>query len=321
MMANKLNTNGGMKISFLMAAHNEEKIIGEALDSLSKIPYENYEVIIGLDGCTDGTEGIVKRYCKKNKKMRYFKLNLREGKPAVINEIIQKAKGEIIIINDADWIFKFGNEKMFRNMLSVFKNPKIGGIADSFPVEWQEDKLKKAGIGFKMVAYSSYFWLQFQKKAFAEKNSSEEYAFLKKPTMFLTNIFRRKLYNRNSSLGDDFERTYDVMAQGYKIVFFSDIEMPRMISTYDKVNIRDLFKQKIRTAIARRQIEPEQKINFTNYYFPAVVYMNRESWKNGVETGLLVALWTVLTAFSSLLSRFSKKDTKEGWTLRAKRGD
>ncbi len=59
MMANKLNTNGGMKISFLMAAHNEEKIIGEALDSLSKIPYENYEVIIGLDGCTDGTEGIV----------------------------------------------------------------------------------------------------------------------------------------------------------------------------------------------------------------------------------------------------------------------
>ena len=50
------------KISFLIPAHNEEKIIATTISHLLKIPYDNYEVIIGLDGCTDKTEEIVKNF-------------------------------------------------------------------------------------------------------------------------------------------------------------------------------------------------------------------------------------------------------------------
>jgi len=95
-----------MKLSFLIPAHNEEKVIGKTLENLLNIPHKDYEVIIGLDGCTDGTEEIVKEFVKKSNKFKYKSLNLRSGKPTVINEIIKYAKGNIIIINDADWIFK-----------------------------------------------------------------------------------------------------------------------------------------------------------------------------------------------------------------------
>ena len=54
-----------MKLSFLIPAHNEEKIISKTLNNLINLPYENYEVLVGLDGCTDRTEEIVKRFKAK----------------------------------------------------------------------------------------------------------------------------------------------------------------------------------------------------------------------------------------------------------------
>lgn len=306
-----------MKLSFLIAAHNEEKIIAKTLDNLLNFPYDDYEVILGLDGCTDGTEKIVKEFCKKSKKFRYYKLNLRQGKPAVINSIIKHAKGEIVIINDADWLFTVKDRKMLEKYLAVFNNPRVGGIAESFPVEWQEEKLKIGGAGYKMVAYSAYLWLDFQKKNFTFKE--KEMTYLKEPTMFLTNVFRRKLYKKNFSLGDDFERTKYIMSENYKITIFEDIEMPRMIATYNKISMKDIFKQKIRTALARKQLENIQKINTKSYYLPAVSHIFKNSWKFGFGAGFLIMSWIFLTTIATLIAGFKKTDTKEGWKLRAKR--
>ena len=51
-----------LSVSFLIPAHNEERIIGHALDGLAAIARPDVEVLVGLDGCTDGTKAIVKRY-------------------------------------------------------------------------------------------------------------------------------------------------------------------------------------------------------------------------------------------------------------------
>ena len=109
------------KISFLIPAHNEEKIIAKTLENLINLPWQNYEVIVGLDGCTDNTESIVKKFQEKFKRIKYYKLNLRRGKPAVIDRIIKYAKGEIIIINDADWIFSVKDKESFYDFISAFE--------------------------------------------------------------------------------------------------------------------------------------------------------------------------------------------------------
>ena len=306
-----------IKLSFLMAAHNEDKIIEKTLKNFLTLPYNNFELIIGLDGCTDNTESIVKSYCEKSKKIRYCKLDLRQGKNAVINTIIKKATGEVCVINDADWIFTVKNSKILHEFISVFNQKNIGGIAESFPVEWEAEKIKRGNFGYKMVAYSSYYWLKFQKEKYGTVKN--HLRFLKKPTMFLTNVFRRKLYKENLSLGDDFERTGHIMEEGYDVVLFDSPDFPRMVAVYDEIKVKDLFKLKIRTAIARRQLKKGQRVNERDYYFNSVFFMIRESFKSGFCIGMMILFWTLLTSIATLFSIFRKEDTKSGWKLRATR--
>ena len=301
-----------------MAAHNEEKIIAKSLENLVSLPYEDYEILIGLDGCTDKTKEIVEKFSKISGKIKYYNLNLRKGKPSVINYLIKKSSGEIIIIQDADWIFKVKDAKSMNNFLSIFNNRKIGGIAESFPVEWN-DNLKKGNLTYKMVAYSTFLWMKFQKERLAEEKGSLFY--VKNPTMFLTNVFRKKLYKENISLGDDFERTQDIFNRGYEIVLFPQETMPRMISSYRKINFKDFFKQKIRTAVARKQLNKTKRMqtSLRNYYIPSVWFILVNGWKTSFYIGLLMTAWIFLTSFATFLSIFKTLDTKKGWTLRAKR--
>src|SRR3989338_6041575 len=126
-----------VKISFLIAAHNEERIIGKALENLSSLPFNSYEVILGLDGCTDNTLRIVKEFKKKYPKIfKYYELNERKGKPAVINKIIPHAKGELIIIHDADWIFRVKSKEDLEEYVSWFKDQELGGVVESYPIEY-----------------------------------------------------------------------------------------------------------------------------------------------------------------------------------------
>jgi len=305
------------KLSFLIAAHNEEKIIEKPLLNLLNLPYENYEVIIGLDGCTDNTENIVKKFCEKSKKFRYFKLNLRQGKTAVINKMIKYAKGDIIIIHDADWIFQVKSRQKLIEFLKVFDDPKIGGISETFPVEWTSEGFKNTNMGYKMVKYSTKFWYDFQKKKFTYKKG--KFLYLKEPTMFLTNIFRKKLFKKNFSLGDDIERTKNIMDRGYEVILLDDINMPRMVAVYDKIYLKDLFKQKIRTAIARDQIKNKCKLTLTGYYFPSVWFIFKKGWNNGLKVGVIVTLWIFLTTTATFYAKFKKLNTKEGWKLRIRR--
>jgi len=91
-----------------------------------------------------------------------------------------------------------------------------------------------------------------------------------------------------------------------------------MLATYSKIPLADLFKQKIRTSIAREQIKKEQNIGI-GYYFPAVYYMFKNSWKKGWKIGAIISFWIIINFFAIIFSKFKKKDTKEGWKLRMKR--
>lgn len=308
-----------MKISFLVPAHNEEKIIEKTISHLVKIPIANYEILIGLDGCTDNTENIVKSYSKKDKKIRYFNLNLRKGKPEVVDFLIKKAKGDVIVINDADWLFSAKSKDKYEDYFEVFKDKEIGGIAESFPVEWDKNKLKKSNMGYQMVAYSTKYWLDYQKTKYISKKGKNY--FLDRPTMFLTNIFRKELYKKNFSLGDDFERTVHIINSGKKIVIFKEEDFPRMKAIYDRVNIKDLFKQKIRTSIARKQLSSSNsmEVGLISYYIPSTWYIFKESWKESYKIGIIVSFWILINVFAIIISKFIKMETKEGWRLRARR--
>jgi len=57
------------KISVLMPAYNAERYIGEAIESILRQTFTDYELIIVDDGSTDATWEIIQKYAKKDKRI------------------------------------------------------------------------------------------------------------------------------------------------------------------------------------------------------------------------------------------------------------
>lgn len=90
------------KISVVMPAYNAEKYIAEAIESILNQTYKNFEFIIVDDCSSDRTPEIIKRYAKKDKRIRYFRNKKRLGCTCSLNVGLRKSKGEYIARMDSD---------------------------------------------------------------------------------------------------------------------------------------------------------------------------------------------------------------------------
>ena len=97
-------------VSVIVAARNEEKNIGECLDSLVRLDYpaDKFEIIIADDGSTDTTPHIVQEYVRRHRFVNLISVqsgtgNLR-GKANALSQGIAQSKGEILMFTDADCI-------------------------------------------------------------------------------------------------------------------------------------------------------------------------------------------------------------------------
>ena len=92
-------------ISVIVPAYNEQDHIQNILESLVEADYTNKEVIVVDDGSTDNTYFIASKYKKKFPDHRYSVFRKQNGgKFSALNYGIRLAKGEIIVVIDADSI-------------------------------------------------------------------------------------------------------------------------------------------------------------------------------------------------------------------------
>jgi len=94
-------------VSVIIAAHNEEACIKEKLESIyaGTYPSESFEVLVGSDNSTDRTGEIVRSLIKKYPSLKLSVFNERRGKGNVVNDLVQDAKGAILVLTDANVIF------------------------------------------------------------------------------------------------------------------------------------------------------------------------------------------------------------------------
>ena len=87
-------------ITVIMPAHNEEKVIGDSIQSVLDAGFNgNKQIIVVDDGSRDKTAEIALSF--KSKGVRLVKTN-HCGKSASINKALEISKGDVIIIVDAD---------------------------------------------------------------------------------------------------------------------------------------------------------------------------------------------------------------------------
>lgn len=91
-------------ISIMVPAHNEESVIVQTVLNILQIDYDNFEVIVIDDRSEDNTASVI-----KNLENQYEKVislvrskDAFPGKSAVLNEALKIAKGQAILVFDAD---------------------------------------------------------------------------------------------------------------------------------------------------------------------------------------------------------------------------
>lgn len=124
------------KVSIIVPCFNQAQYLDEALQSLHKQTYTNWECLVVNDGSPDNTEGVARKWETKDPRFVYiYKEN--GGVSSARNLGIEKAKSEYILTLDAD--DKYEASFLEKAMDVLINNPETG-IVSSWGRYFKADK-------------------------------------------------------------------------------------------------------------------------------------------------------------------------------------
>ena len=165
-------------VSVVMPAYNAETHIEEAINSILRQTYKDFEFIIINDASTDSTLDIIKKFSKKDKRIQIIsnKRNLNIGKS--LNLGVAKSQGKYIARMDADDI-SFPN-RLAQQVQLLNNNPKVavtggdivlikedGTILHTRKYESNSERMKKNIFRFSPFAHPT---TMYRKNIFDEFN-------------------------------------------------------------------------------------------------------------------------------------------------------
>ena len=135
-------------ISVLMPTYNRASFIEEAIDSVLKQTYQDFELIIVDDGSTDHTSELVENY--SDPRISYHAIEHTGMLSQVRNVTLGMVRGEYIAFLDSDDIWE--PDHLTHLMKAIEHNEEIG-IAFSDVVEFREREVLRNGIYQNRVAH------------------------------------------------------------------------------------------------------------------------------------------------------------------------
>lgn len=151
-----------IKLSLIIPAYNEEKIIADNLEKVSsflKTKKYGWEIIVVNDGSKDKTAEIVERLSEKDKKIRIINLGVNQGKGAAIRAGVLGAKGEYILFSDADLSVPVDFADSFLETLEKGADVVIGSRRTAHSNIIKHQKLLRESLGrvFTMLSKITTF--------------------------------------------------------------------------------------------------------------------------------------------------------------------
>lgn len=91
-------------VSIMIPAHNEEYVIANTVENILAIDYPHFEIIVIDDRSSDNTPNVIKELEAKYDKVKALIRSYEAfpGKSAVLNDAMNLAKGDAILVFDAD---------------------------------------------------------------------------------------------------------------------------------------------------------------------------------------------------------------------------
>jgi len=114
------------KITIMIPAHNEEKGIGNAINSILGAEYNNKEIIVIDDGSTDNTYQIAKKYSDQNLLKLIHRDQASGSKAAALNYGSAYATGDLILCMDGDTVIE---PQSLHRIVGYFKDDGVVAVA------------------------------------------------------------------------------------------------------------------------------------------------------------------------------------------------
>ncbi|MDI1232919.1 MAG: glycosyltransferase [bacterium] len=208
------------QISILVAARNEENNILHCLESIEQLDYpkDKIEILIGNDSSTDSTANIIEAFIAHHPQFKCIHLTGDEfpqtkGKARVLAVLAQAAKGEILMITDADIIVNPQWAKGMTHALMESKSGLVAGVTNIkannlFTSFQQVDWLYFMGIFYAFSSIKKPISavgnnMAFLKKAYLETGGYENIPFSITEDYALFKAIRRKGYSTMQLMDKD----------------------------------------------------------------------------------------------------------------------
>ncbi len=111
------------RVTIVLAAFDEEACIRQKVENCLAVDYppDRLDVVVGCDGCTDGTAELARRAGRG--RVRVVELAPRQGKASVLARLVPSAPGEVVVLTDANVTFEPG---AVRALARRFRDPSVG---------------------------------------------------------------------------------------------------------------------------------------------------------------------------------------------------
>lgn len=83
------------RVTVALPVHNGERYLAEALDSILAQDFEDFELLIGDNGSTDGTVDICRAYADKDDRITVLRSDRNRGAAWNYNRLLEAARGEL----------------------------------------------------------------------------------------------------------------------------------------------------------------------------------------------------------------------------------
>lgn len=219
-------------VTIIIPAYNEEDVIIPSIASVRNQSYPNIEIFIIDDGSKDNTYKIAKtfEFDDGDRSLKVFSKK-NGGKSKALNYGIERAKGNLICVVDADSKLDY---YAIEHLVQHFKDPQIAAVAGSISV------VNRGTFITKLQALEYIQGLNMVKNA---------QAYLKLVNiipgplgMFRKEAMKKVGYYAHDTFAEDCDLTLALIAHGYKIEFEPDA----IAYTEAPESLLDLLKQRYR---------------------------------------------------------------------------
>jgi cellulose synthase/poly-beta-1,6-N-acetylglucosamine synthase-like glycosyltransferase len=203
------------KVTILIPAHNEEKVIAYTAEAMLKLDYpsDKLDILVVNDGSSDATGEIVRKYSIKDSRLRLFNVPKGEGgkgKSRALNLGLQQTDAEFIAVYDADNTPDPTALKYL--MIQMLRDETLGAALGIFRTINKNSNLLTRFINIETLSFQSIL-------------QAGRWKLFKIATLPGTNlVLRRSLINKlngwdEDAITEDSELSVRIYMEGYKIQF------------------------------------------------------------------------------------------------------